>query len=77
MNPCELQRASCKHHTHPKYYAAEQARSGWVRSIFSRTAGDYEGFCHGPWYRILVSTPCAEGERSASLDETVVDVGVR
>jgi demethylmenaquinone methyltransferase/2-methoxy-6-polyprenyl-1,4-benzoquinol methylase len=41
----------------PRYYATEVDRSGWVRSIFDRTAGDYDrverivGLGTGSWYR--------------------------
>jgi demethylmenaquinone methyltransferase/2-methoxy-6-polyprenyl-1,4-benzoquinol methylase len=39
------------------YYASEADRSGWVRAIFDRTAGDYDrvervlGLGSGSWYR--------------------------
>ena len=41
----------------PDYYETEANRSHWVRSIFDRTAGDYDrvervlGLCTGSWYR--------------------------
>ena len=41
----------------PQYYPRESDRSSWVRSIFSRTAGDYDrveialSFGSGSWYR--------------------------
>jgi len=60
-----------------KYYAAEQDRSGWVRGIFSRTAGDYERVVSamalgtGSWYRRHALK--AGGLRPGM---TVVDVGV-
>jgi demethylmenaquinone methyltransferase / 2-methoxy-6-polyprenyl-1,4-benzoquinol methylase len=59
-----------------KYYRAEQDRSGWVRSIFSRTAGDYERVVSamalgtGSWYRRHALK--ASGLRPGM---TVVDVG--
>jgi len=59
------------------YYDGAQSRSGWVRDIFSRTAGDYDrieramALGTGPWYR-------RRALREAGLDAgmTVVDVGV-
>ena len=41
----------------PRYYQTEADRSRWVRSIFDRTAGDYDrvervlGLGSGSWYR--------------------------
>jgi demethylmenaquinone methyltransferase/2-methoxy-6-polyprenyl-1,4-benzoquinol methylase len=41
----------------PRYYETEAERSGWVRGIFDRTAGDYDrvervlGLGSGSWYR--------------------------
>jgi demethylmenaquinone methyltransferase/2-methoxy-6-polyprenyl-1,4-benzoquinol methylase len=48
---------SAPHAPLPRYYATEADRSRWVRSIFDRTAGDYDrvervlGLCSGSWYR--------------------------
>jgi demethylmenaquinone methyltransferase/2-methoxy-6-polyprenyl-1,4-benzoquinol methylase len=59
------------------YYASEQARSGWVRDIFSRTAGDYDrveramAFGTGSWYRRR-----ALQQAGLVAGMTVVDVGV-
>lgn len=58
------------------YYASESERSGWVRGIFDRTAGDYDrvervlGLGSGSWYRnrALRRAGLAAGMR-------VVDVG--
>jgi demethylmenaquinone methyltransferase/2-methoxy-6-polyprenyl-1,4-benzoquinol methylase len=60
-----------------KYYGAEQDRAGWVRGIFSRTAGDYERVVSamalgtGSWYRRHALK--ASGLRPGM---SVVDVGV-
>jgi len=59
------------------YYSSAQSRRGWVRDIFSRTAGDYERVERamtigtGSWYRrrALLQAGLAAGM-------TVVDVGV-
>jgi demethylmenaquinone methyltransferase/2-methoxy-6-polyprenyl-1,4-benzoquinol methylase len=59
------------------YYAGAQSRSGWVRDIFSRTAGDYDrveramAIGTGSWYRrrALLQAGLEGGM-------TVVDVGV-
>lgn len=59
------------------YYAGAQSRSGWVRDIFNRTAGDYDrveramALGTGSWYRRRALV-------QAGLDAgmTVVDVGV-
>jgi demethylmenaquinone methyltransferase/2-methoxy-6-polyprenyl-1,4-benzoquinol methylase len=68
------------HSPHPpltKYYANEQARRGFVRNIFDRTASDYDridrllALGSGPWYR-------NQALRRAGLTAgmRVVDVGV-
>jgi demethylmenaquinone methyltransferase/2-methoxy-6-polyprenyl-1,4-benzoquinol methylase len=59
------------------YYGGAQSRSGWVRDIFSRTAGDYDrveramALGTGSWYRrrALLQAGLVAGM-------TVVDVGV-
>lgn len=59
------------------YYAGEDARTGWLRTMFDRTASDYDrietilGFGSGPWYR-------SEALKRAGLQPgmRVVDVGV-
>ena len=61
----------------PDYYAHEAERSGWVRQLFDRTAGDYDriervmALGSGPMYRrrALVRAGLASGMR-------VVDIGV-
>ena len=60
----------------PRYYDCEADRSRWVRSIFDRTAGDYDrverllGLGSGSWYR-------RRALRRAGLEPgmTVLDVG--
>jgi demethylmenaquinone methyltransferase/2-methoxy-6-polyprenyl-1,4-benzoquinol methylase len=48
---------SAPHAPLPRYYETEADRSRWVRSIFDRTAGDYDrvervlGLGSGSWYR--------------------------
>jgi demethylmenaquinone methyltransferase/2-methoxy-6-polyprenyl-1,4-benzoquinol methylase len=61
----------------PDYYAREAERSGWVRQLFDRTAGDYDriervmALGSGPMYRrrALVRAGLASGMR-------VLDIGV-
>lgn len=61
----------------PTYYAGAQSRSGWVRDIFSRTAGDYErvervmAIGTGSWYRRRALLQAGLG-----AGMTVVDVGM-
>ena len=61
----------------PTYYVGEQARSGWVRDIFSRTAADYDrveramSFGSGSWYRNR-----ALRQAGLAAGMAVVDVGV-
>ena len=61
----------------PTYYDGEQARSGWVRDIFSRTAADYDrveraiSFGSGSWYRHRALRQAGPG-----AGMVVVDVGV-
>jgi demethylmenaquinone methyltransferase/2-methoxy-6-polyprenyl-1,4-benzoquinol methylase len=58
------------------YYESEAARSGWVRGIFDRTAGDYDrvervlGLGSGSWYRNQAL--CRAGLR---LGMTILDIG--
>jgi demethylmenaquinone methyltransferase/2-methoxy-6-polyprenyl-1,4-benzoquinol methylase len=67
---------SAPHAPLPRYYGTEAERSRWVRSIFSRTAGDYDriervlALGTGSWYRrrALVRAGLAAGM-------TVLDVG--
>jgi demethylmenaquinone methyltransferase/2-methoxy-6-polyprenyl-1,4-benzoquinol methylase len=59
------------------YYADAQSRSGWVRDIFSRTAGDYDlvertmALGTGSWYRRRALL-----QAGLKAGMTVVDVGV-
>jgi demethylmenaquinone methyltransferase/2-methoxy-6-polyprenyl-1,4-benzoquinol methylase len=59
------------------YYASAQARSGWVRDIFTRTAGDYDrveramALGTGSWYRHRALL-----QAGLQTGMTVVDVGV-
>ncbi len=52
-----LDRMAAPHVPLTDYYASEADRSGWVRGIFDRTAGDYDrvervlGLGSGSWYR--------------------------
>jgi len=67
---------SAPHTPLPRYYGTEAERSRWVRSIFSRTAGDYDrierllALGTGSWYRhrALMRAGLAAGM-------TVIDVG--
>src|SRR5215472_2199309 len=67
---------SAPHAPLTRYYGSEAERTGWVRSIFSRTAGDYDriervlGLGTGSWYRrrALMRAGLATGM-------TVIDVG--
>jgi len=67
---------SAPHAPLPRYYGTEAERSRWVRSIFSRTAGDYDcierllALGTGSWYRhrALMRAGLAAGM-------TVIDVG--
>lgn len=58
------------------YYRSEADRSGWVRDIFSRTAGDYDriervlGLGSGSWYR-----RCALRRAGLGPGMRVLDIG--
>ena len=71
-----LMRMAAPHLPLSAYYESEAARSGWVRGIFDRTAGDYDrvervlGLGSGSWYR-------NQALRRAGLRSgmTILDVG--